>query len=59
MHKNKEPIMDIRITKSEIHSTASKDLNVEQDLLQQDQNLQETLKAYEKTTEKEANTEQS
>lgn len=59
MYKNKEPIMDIRIIKSEIHSTASKDLNVEQDLLQQDQNLQETLKAYEKTTEKEANTEQS
>jgi hypothetical protein len=41
--------MDIRIIKSEIHSTASKDLNVEQDLTHPDQNLQETLKAYEET----------
>ena len=41
--------MDIRIIKSELHATASEDLNVENDLLQPDQNLQETLKAYEKT----------
>lgn len=45
--------MDIRIIKSELHATASKDLNIEQDLMQQDQNLQETLKAYEKTEEEE------
>jgi len=43
--------MDIRIIKSELHATASEDLNVEQDLLQPDQNLQETLKAYEEQEE--------
>ena len=40
--------MDIRITKSEVHTTASKELNIQEDLLMQDQNLQETLKAYDK-----------
>jgi len=45
--------MDIRIIKSELHATASKDLNVEEDLLIPDQNLQETLKAYETKTEEE------
>lgn len=39
--------MDIRIIKSELHTTASQDLNIEQDLMKQDENLQETLKAYE------------
>ena len=41
--------MDIRIIKSELHTTASQDLNIEQDLMKQDENLQETLKAYEET----------
>ena len=43
--------MDIRIIKSELHTTASKELNIEEDLLMQDQNLQETLKAYDKKSE--------
>lgn len=44
----REQNMDIRITKSEVHTTASKELNIQEDLLMQDQNLQETLKAYDK-----------
>jgi hypothetical protein len=39
--------MDIRIIKSELHTTASKDLNINEDLTHEDQNLEETLKAYE------------
>lgn len=44
----REQNMDIRIIKSEVHTTASKELNIQEDLLMQDQNLQETLKAYDK-----------
>ena len=45
--------MDIRIIKSELHSVASKDLDIEQDLSQPDQNLQETLQAHEKKSQEE------
>jgi hypothetical protein len=50
--------MDIRIIKSELHATASKDLNIEQDLMKQDENLQETLKAYEERERERENKEE-
>ena len=45
--------MDIRIStsNSELKTTASQDLNIEKDLEQKDQNLTETLKAYEEKKE--------
>lgn len=45
--------MDIRIfTSSELKTTASEDLKIEQDLQQPDESLEETLKAYEEKQEK-------
>ena len=43
--------MDIRINKCALHTTASQDLNIEEDLLKQDQSLTETIKAYEENSE--------
>jgi len=45
--------MGIQIIKSELHTSASQDLNIEEDLLKQDQPLTETIRAYEENKDKE------
>lgn len=43
--------MDIRIVKSELHTTASQDLEIEKDLEKNDASLAELLETHEKNTE--------
>jgi hypothetical protein len=49
--RNKGETMDIRIVKSELHTTASQDLEIEKDLEKNDASLAELLETHEKNTE--------
>jgi len=49
---NEKHNMNIKIIKSELHTTAKQDLETDQDMLVEDRSLAETLEEYEqKTTE--------